>query len=55
LDSAVFANKPVNERTEYGLGAPARRIIDQVEDLAEGHHGRDDHDHDRDHDGGRDH
>ena len=52
LDNAAFANKPVNERTEDGLGAQARRIIDQVEDLAESHHGHDDHDHD--HDGGRD-
>jgi len=48
LDAAAFGKQPINERTEDGLGAQARRIIDQVEDLAEGGN-----DHDHDHDGDR--
>jgi len=54
LDAAAFAKQPINERTEDGLGAQARKIIDQVEDLAGGDHDHDhghDHDHDHDHDG----
>jgi hypothetical protein len=54
LNAAAFANQPVHEHDEDGLGGQARRIIDQVEDLAEGRHDRDDHDHDHDHDGDHD-
>jgi hypothetical protein len=35
LDGAAFGNQPVNEQPEDGLGKQARRLIDQVEDLAE--------------------
>ena len=53
LDAAAFAGRDVDEHTEDDLVRRARRIIDQVADLA----GRHDHDrdHDRDHDGDRDH
>jgi hypothetical protein len=35
LNGAAFANQPVDERTEDGLGDHARRLIDKVEDLVE--------------------
>jgi hypothetical protein len=35
LDGAAFGNHPVGEGAEDGLGARARRLIDEVEDLAE--------------------
>jgi hypothetical protein len=37
LDNASFGSQPVSERSEDGLGERARRLIDQVEDLAERH------------------
>jgi hypothetical protein len=54
LEAASFAGQRVDERTEDDLVRRARRIIDQVADLAGGRdhdhdHGHD-HDHDRDHD-----
>ena len=47
LNAAAFADQPVRDHGEDGLGARARRIIDQVEDLANGR----DHDDHRDGDG----
>jgi len=41
LTNAAFHNKPVDERTEDGLGRRAQQMIDEVKDLA-------DHDRDRD-------
>jgi hypothetical protein len=35
LNNAAFNNQPVDERTEDGLGNRARRLIDQVKDLAQ--------------------
>jgi hypothetical protein len=35
LNNAAFANKPVGEGGEDGLGERAQRLIDKVEDLAE--------------------
>ena len=49
LDNAAFANRPVSEGSEDGLGARGRALIERVEGLAgaRGHdrddHGRDDH------------
>ncbi len=45
LDAAAFADQPFGEHQEDALGAQARHIIDQVEDLAEGGHDHDGHDH----------
>src|SRR6266550_5656854 len=42
LDGAAFGNRPVDERSEDGLGHRARALIDQVKDLIE----HDDRDHD---------
>jgi hypothetical protein len=58
LNGAAFGNQPVDERQEDGLGRQASRLIDQMEDLANGgEHRRADRDHDRDRDGdhGHDH
>jgi hypothetical protein len=35
LNGAAFGNQPVDEQREDGLGRRARKLIDQVEDLAE--------------------
>jgi hypothetical protein len=35
LNAAAFANQPINEQQEDGLGRRGRKLIDQVEDLAE--------------------
>jgi hypothetical protein len=35
LDAAAFANQPLDEQQEDGLARRARKLIDQVEDLAE--------------------
>jgi hypothetical protein len=58
LNAAAFASQPVHEGSGDGLGDRARRLIDQVEDLANGDrdHDHDDHDHDHDeHHHGDDH
>jgi hypothetical protein len=52
LDAAAFGNRPVDERSEDGLGHRARALIDQVKDLAERDHRAENHDH---HDERRDH
>ena len=52
LDAAAFGNRPVDERSEDGLGHRARALIDQVKDLAERDHRAENHDH---HDEHRDH
>jgi hypothetical protein len=41
LDNAAFHNQPVGEGAEDGLGNRARRLIDEVKDLAERDHDRD--------------
>jgi arylsulfatase A-like enzyme len=43
LNAAAFANQPVDEHQEDGLADRARRIIDQVEDLAGTSRDHDDH------------
>jgi hypothetical protein len=41
LNNAAFHNQPVGEGAEDGLGNRARRLIDEVKDLAERDHDRD--------------
>jgi hypothetical protein len=41
LNNAAFHNLPVGEGAEDGLGNRARRLIDEVKDLAERDHDRD--------------
>jgi arylsulfatase A-like enzyme len=41
LNNAAFHNRPVSEGSEDGLGNRARRLIDEVQDLAERDHDRD--------------
>jgi hypothetical protein len=55
LDAAAFGNRPVDERSEDGLGHRARALIDQVKDLAERDHRAENHDHHDEHRDHRDH
>ena len=43
LDAAAFGNQPIDEHQEDSLGRRARKLIDQVEDLAENYHRADRH------------
>ena len=43
LEGAAFANQPIDEGAEDGLGHRANALIDRVEDLANQDHDDDDH------------